>query len=191
MFQDHHDLLVKRQDDLLEQLAKLTTLYFPKAQEEWEKSVAAWRKSLPHSILSIVAADAHSDRRHERAKAATAETGGASTPSAGDTAHQEDSGMLSGGEGNDTENAPGTGKPENSRDAHPPAKKYRLTEEMRSIIWRLVMLSNECCRLENEKQYVGILDVYSSDADAIPTANWKLRVSKSANKVQGRLYIRR
>ncbi|KIM65542.1 hypothetical protein SCLCIDRAFT_474779 [Scleroderma citrinum Foug A] len=133
VFQDHHDLLVKRQDDLLEQLAKLTTLYFPKAQEEWEKSVAAWH------------------RRHERAKAATAETGGASTPSAGDTAHQEDSGMLSGGEGNDTENAPGTGKPENSRDAHPPAKKYRLTEEMRSIIWRLVMLSNECCRLENEK----------------------------------------
>jgi len=159
VFQDHHDLLVKRQDNLLEQLANLTTVYFPKAQEEWEKSVAAWRKSLPYSILSIAAADFHSDRRHERAKAAAAETGAATTPSAVDAAHQEDSGMLSGGEGNDTENAPGTGKAENSRDAHPPAKKYRLTEEMRSIIWQLVTLSNECCRLENEKQYAGVLNV--------------------------------
>ena len=35
---------------------------------------------------------------------------------------------------------------------HPPAKRYRLTDTMKSIVWELVLLSNECCRLENEKK---------------------------------------
>ena len=35
---------------------------------------------------------------------------------------------------------------------HPPGKKYRLTESMKAIVWQLVLLSNECCRLENEKK---------------------------------------
>jgi hypothetical protein len=35
---------------------------------------------------------------------------------------------------------------------HPPAKKYRMTESMKAIVWQLVLLSNECCRLENEKK---------------------------------------
>ena len=38
------------------------------------------------------------------------------------------------------------------KDPHPPAKKYRLTERMKAIVWQLVGLSNECCRLENEKK---------------------------------------
>lgn len=132
VFQDHYNLLTTRQDELLEQLARLTKEGFPKAQEEWEKSVAAWH------------------RRHEKTKTAEPETGGASTPSVTDTAPQDDGGAASGTDGNEPENAPGTGK-ETTRDAHPPAKKYRLTEQMRSIIWQLVMLSNECCRLDNEK----------------------------------------
>ncbi|KAI6134296.1 hypothetical protein EV401DRAFT_1907683 [Pisolithus croceorrhizus] len=132
VFQDHYNLLTARQDELLEQLAQLTKEGFPKAQEEWEKSVAAWH------------------RRHEKTKTAEPETGGASTPSVTDTAPQDDGGAASGTDGNEPENAPGTGK-ETTRDAHPPAKKYRLTEQMRSIIWQLVMLSNECCRLDNEK----------------------------------------
>ena len=37
---------------------------------------------------------------------------------------------------------------------HPPAKRYRLTDTMKSIVWELVLLSNECCRLENEKKSV-------------------------------------
>ena len=40
----------------------------------------------------------------------------------------------------------------NAKEAHPPAKKYRLTEPMKSIIWQLVCLSNECCRIENERK---------------------------------------
>jgi hypothetical protein len=38
------------------------------------------------------------------------------------------------------------------KDPHPPSKRYRLTESMKAIVWRLVTLSNECCRLENEKK---------------------------------------
>jgi hypothetical protein len=38
--------------------------------------------------------------------------------------------------------------------AHPPQKKYRMTERMKGILWRLVSLSNEACRVENEKKYV-------------------------------------
>ena len=35
---------------------------------------------------------------------------------------------------------------------HPPSKKFRMTEGMKGIVWSLVSLSNECCRLENEKK---------------------------------------
>ncbi|KAG6862984.1 hypothetical protein C0993_000646 [Termitomyces sp. T159_Od127] len=35
--------------------------------------------------------------------------------------------------------------------SQPPGKKYRLTESMKAIVWQLVLLSNESCRLENEK----------------------------------------
>jgi hypothetical protein len=40
---------------------------------------------------------------------------------------------------------------EDKKDAgqHPPAKKYWMTE---AIVWQLVLLSNECCRLENENK---------------------------------------
>ena len=36
--------------------------------------------------------------------------------------------------------------------ANRPAKRYRLTDAMKAIIWELVVISNECCRLENEKK---------------------------------------
>ncbi|KAG8215144.1 hypothetical protein J3R82DRAFT_8634 [Butyriboletus roseoflavus] len=128
IFQDHLKILTDRQDELLEQLATLTKDGFPKAREEWEKSVAAWEK------------------RQEKAKAES-EGGTVSTPTAGDV-HPEEGGTASGAEG---EGAAGTTKHDGTRDAHPPAQKYRLTEAMKSITWQLVMLSNECCRLENEK----------------------------------------
>lgn len=46
---------------------------------------------------------------------------------------------------------------------HPPNKRYRLTETMRNIIWELVLLSNECCRLENEKNSLEGSGVLISD----------------------------
>jgi hypothetical protein len=48
--------------------------------------------------------------------------------------------------------APPTSTGPAGKDPHPPGKKYRLTESMKAIVWELVMLSNECCRLENEKK---------------------------------------
>ena len=41
-----------------------------------------------------------------------------------------------------------------TKDVHPPVKKYKMTEAMKGLIWNLVCLSNECCRIENEKKYV-------------------------------------
>jgi hypothetical protein len=41
-----------------------------------------------------------------------------------------------------------------SKDTHPPVKKYKMSEAMKGLIWNLVCLSNECCRIENEKKYV-------------------------------------
>lgn len=38
------------------------------------------------------------------------------------------------------------------KESHPPPKKYRLTDKIKAIIWQLVCLSNECCRIENEKK---------------------------------------
>ena len=46
-----------------------------------------------------------------------------------------------------------------TKDTHPPAKKYKMTEGMKGLIWNLVCLSNECCRIENEKKYVRGRDV--------------------------------
>ncbi|KAI9573444.1 hypothetical protein HD554DRAFT_871277 [Boletus coccyginus] len=137
IFHDHLKILTDRQDELLEQLATLTKDGFPKAREEWEKSVTAWEK------------------RQEKAKAES-EPGTVSTPTAGD-AHPDEGG-ASGAEG---EGASGTTKQDGTRDAHPPAQKYRLTEAMKSIIWQLVMLSNECCRLENEKKCAASLGLAS------------------------------
>lgn len=54
--------------------------------------------------------------------------------------------------------APGTdgdgegGKEGKEHGQHPPAKRFRMTETMKGIVWNLVLLSNECCRLENEKK---------------------------------------
>lgn len=67
-------------------------------------------------------------------------------------------------------------KHDGTRDAHPPAQKYRLTEAMKSIIWQLVMLSNECCRLENEKKCVASFGLASSLTTF--TVNWRVIMRK-------------
>lgn len=90
------------------------------------------------------------DRRQEKTKAQDQTDSAAPTrhpteemevdrASAGPGQHQE------GGEGKE-----GAGK--ESKDPQPPQKRYRLTEQMKNIVWQLVLLSNECCRLENEKK---------------------------------------
>lgn len=49
--------------------------------------------------------------------------------------------------------ADGDGKDtKETKDTHAPAKKFKMTEAMKGLIWNLVCLSNECCRIENEKK---------------------------------------
>ena len=55
-------------------------------------------------------------------------------------------------EGMDVDKDGGQGIGGTGRDSHKPGKRYRLTEPMKNIIWELVVLSNESCRIENEKQ---------------------------------------
>ncbi|KAJ3890621.1 hypothetical protein GG344DRAFT_49080 [Lentinula edodes] len=143
VFADHLKLLVERQDALLTELKRQADEGFAKAEDEWEKSVVAW------------------DHRQKRLKADHHEDSGSTgAPTRHPTEDPENH-----GDGFDEDNNPlhpqlmsGTGdpgsaaqKPQTEKDVQPPAKKYRLTENMKAIVWELVLLSNECCRLENEK----------------------------------------
>jgi len=96
------------------------------------------------------------DKRQEKLRhdAAEASTG---TGSAGPTRHPTEEMDVDGhppgtqagsGEGG------GEGKEGKEHGQHPPAKRYRMTDHMKAIVWELVLLSNECCRLENEKKWV-------------------------------------
>ena len=62
--------------------------------------------------------------------------------------------------------ADGEGKDnKETKDTHPPVKKYKMTEVMKGLIWNLVCLSNECCRIENEKKYVRIRFIWYYSPD--------------------------
>ncbi|EIN05111.1 hypothetical protein PUNSTDRAFT_55035 [Punctularia strigosozonata HHB-11173 SS5] len=59
---------------------------------------------------------------------------------------------------------PGQNPDESMKDekSHPPPQKYKLTEAMKNTIWALVCISNECCRIENEKnQLEGVVTMVS------------------------------
>ena len=43
VFTEHMSLLVKRQEEILTELKALADEGFPKAEEEWNKNVVAWR----------------------------------------------------------------------------------------------------------------------------------------------------
>ncbi|KAK0205996.1 hypothetical protein DFS33DRAFT_1243026, partial [Desarmillaria ectypa] len=122
IFADHTAMLAKRQELLLEELAKQAKAGFPKAEEDWQHAVTVW------------------DRRQERQRLeASSETPGTRPPT----------------EERDREGSPHPpgegGSNEGTKEPQPPHKKYRMTESMKNIVWELVLLSNECCRLENEK----------------------------------------
>ncbi|KAF9033118.1 hypothetical protein BJ165DRAFT_758758 [Panaeolus papilionaceus] len=150
VYPEHYALLTDRQEVLLKELEQLAKDGFAKAQEEYEKSVALW------------------DKRQEKLRAEVADASG--TPSAAPTrqgteemdvdappvtplhpdgdndgkdGHTKDGGK-DGKEGKD-------GKDGKDHSQHPPSKRYRMTDVMKQIVWELVLLSNECCRLENEK----------------------------------------
>lgn len=157
----------------MDELGKVAEEGFPKAQEEYEKNLRHW------------------EQRQEKAKADGNGTGvtsaegtpapGSTTPSVNGTAlphlpHERDSTNES-AHGMDVDGPPlsqvggekdgTTGK---SAGEHPPSKRYRLTERMRNIIWELVVLSNESCRIENEKKCVcsfSLPCIFGSIADCV------------------------
>ncbi|KAF9782537.1 hypothetical protein BJ322DRAFT_1160971 [Thelephora terrestris] len=129
IWKDHINILTERQNELLSELAELTKDGFSKAQEEWEKNLAIWEK------------------RQEKLKAENTEAGSVS----GDAAANGSFAAPHAGDETAASGAEDTAPKANAKEAHPPAKKYRLTEPMKSIIWQLVCLSNECCRIENER----------------------------------------
>ena len=176
IFADHLALLIERQDVLLAQLTQIANEGFSKAKEEWEKNLLLWGTDLTrspspfsislcfyhHFLLRLTQKYVpYPDKRQEklRTEVAEASTG---TGSAGPTRHpteemdvdsnsNQPSGV--GGTGGDAEGGK-EGKEGNDHGQHPPAKRYRLTDTMKSMVWELVLISNECCRLENEKKSV-------------------------------------
>ena len=96
----------------------------------------------------------YEEKRQEKAKAES--EAGITTPgemqSLSNRPSTEDGG--SGGEGDNP--LAGTDKDgaakDGAKESQPPSQKYRMTETMKVLIWHLVTLSNECCRLENEKK---------------------------------------
>ncbi|KIL59783.1 hypothetical protein M378DRAFT_14543 [Amanita muscaria Koide BX008] len=151
VFQDHVKYLVDKQEILLKELTELAKAGFAKAEEEWEKSVQAWDKRQEKARLEAAAAAAGGGAGGEP----DGDVSAAATPTRhpteemdvdGESAREKDKDKDKDGGGGGQAPATAPGK-----DSHPPSKKYRLTESMKAIVWQLVMLSNECCRLENEK----------------------------------------
>ncbi|KAJ7867582.1 hypothetical protein B0H13DRAFT_2065165 [Mycena leptocephala] len=134
IFHDHTALLNQRQDEILEQLKVLATEGFPKAQEEWEKSLQNYGVGGAHKA---------------RDGGPRGARGSAGLSSAGDGDKDKDGkdGKGKGEKGDEKEGGPGKGGAHHG----PPLKKYRMTEAMKAAVWQLVLLSNEICRLENEK----------------------------------------
>ncbi|KAF6748232.1 hypothetical protein DFP72DRAFT_820655 [Ephemerocybe angulata] len=146
VFADHIALLQERQEQLVKQLEEQATAGFAKAEEEWQKSVAHWHKR--QEKLTLEAANA-GNASISASLSAGADGGASGGGSEAPTRHPtEEKDAIEVAEGISTVGGDGAKK---EHSTHPPGKKYRLTESMKGIIWDLVLLSNEACRLENEK----------------------------------------
>lgn len=130
IFADHTKLLQQRQDKLLVDLANHAKEGFKKAEEYWEHTVVLW------------------DRR----RLAKKEAGGAGAEGAASDTPMPSTRPPTPQAGEDKGDEKDVDATAVEKDAEPPQKKYRLTDQLKGIIWELVILSNECCRLENEKK---------------------------------------
>ncbi|KAJ6571938.1 hypothetical protein B0H19DRAFT_672550 [Mycena capillaripes] len=157
IFHDHTALLNQKQDEILEQLRVLAAEGFPKAQEEWEKSLQNYEEKRKEKAVAQAnggGGDAEAEgsagptRHGTEDPEAPARVGSAGLSSAGDKDDNKDGkDKGAGSKGDEKEGGPGKGGAHHG----PPLKKYRMTEAMKAYVWQLVLLSNEICRLENEK----------------------------------------
>jgi len=131
IFPDHMALLVKRQDELLAELKAAADEGFPRAKEEWERSVVAWEKKQEKTKVESTTGSVDGSPASRAAPLPPGDDG---------TAMDVD--KSADGDGKDSKEG---------KDTHAPVKKYKMTEAMKGLIWNLVCLSNECCRIENEK----------------------------------------
>ncbi|KAN0136638.1 hypothetical protein V8E53_005685 [Lactarius tabidus] len=129
IFPEHMALLVQRQDELLVELKAAADEGFQRANEDWERTVTAWEK------------------KQEKSKTGTASVEGSPAPRSAPLPPVDDAAAMDVDKSLDGEGKDG----KDSKDVHPPPKKYKMTEAMKGLIWNLVCLSNECCRIENEK----------------------------------------
>ncbi|KAJ7579039.1 hypothetical protein C8J56DRAFT_1016307 [Mycena floridula] len=134
VYQDHVNLLNERSDNLLKELEDQAKNGFPKAEEEWEKGVKAWEKRQEKRVAE---AEANGD--------ASGNASMAGDDSGAPTRHGTEEMEV------DEKDGPKEPAPKADPNSHPPPKKYRMTDSMKNIVWELVLLSNEGCRLENEK----------------------------------------
>ncbi|KAF8182890.1 hypothetical protein BJ912DRAFT_1061445 [Pholiota molesta] len=130
LFPEHLTLLTERQDVLLAQLAQLAREGFEKAKEEWEKSVVAWGRCFISSL-------------HRPSSWFSVQTAGEIAPGSSGGEYRD---RLRGADASSTEEMDVDGR-------RPPrtGRTAKTARAMKAIVWELVLLSNECCRLENEK----------------------------------------
>ncbi|KAK7450105.1 hypothetical protein VKT23_012987 [Stygiomarasmius scandens] len=144
VFAEHIAMLVERQEALLTQLKKDADEGFSRAEEEWEKSVVAWdkrqKKAKANDTLSVPGNEIESHKRSP-----------SDDPDPDHEHEDEDTVMQTEDVSSGKDGAKGAKGKEKEKAEQPPAKRYRMTESMKAIVWELVLLSNECCRLENEK----------------------------------------
>ena len=139
---------------LLGELKKLADEGFAKAQEEWERSVGMWERRQTVRTDPQDGLAPPSGGQVASAEGTPVPSSAQPTPLLGPTSLPPTK-SLDDGADMDVDDAPhANGKQPSAKDAHPPAKRYRLTDQMKGIIWALVCLSNECCRIENEKKCV-------------------------------------
>ncbi|EIM80227.1 uncharacterized protein STEHIDRAFT_172868 [Stereum hirsutum FP-91666 SS1] len=136
VFTEHTALLTERQNELLAELKKQADEGFERAREEWERSVVVWEKKQGKPTEGATSAEG--TPVVQPLPSITADDNSM------DVDHDTHPSSTNGGAGKDAAAPPNTAQ-------NPPAKKYRMTDSMKNIVWSLVCLSNECCRIENEK----------------------------------------
>ncbi|TDL27079.1 hypothetical protein BD410DRAFT_483821 [Rickenella mellea] len=141
VYPEHQQMLIERQEELLEELKARADEGFAKAQEEHEKSVAGWERKQEREKTKAAGLTSTEGTPHP--DAATLHPDAAVPAAKPDDAESVDA--------DKDKEAAGKEKDGAGKESHPPAKKYRLSERMKAIIWELVVLSNESCRIENEK----------------------------------------
>lgn len=153
VYADHIALLQARQDELLKQLEDLAKAGFTRAEEEYQKSLQQWSARQERERLKQ-----ESGQGAAAGLSAEASADGSNAPTRHPTEERDKDAMdVEGGPPPATQADPHNKKDGGDKDGqqkkadHPPTRRYRLTEQMRGIIWDLVLLSNEACRLENEK----------------------------------------